>query len=144
MKTYITRNSNTETGFELKIVNNDGSEVFKSIKFSKPDKNGILWLVLPENPANRTYMALPKAQKIVDELELEYKETKVFGPRNGKKIEDYLTAEEKKIIEEIMDKAKARKEADVPKELTPIEKAQLEVEKAQKRLEKLLAEEAKA
>jgi hypothetical protein len=147
-KTFIIKNKKSSTGYSIKVVEGDKSKIVDIEKISEPDHHGVRWLILPENPANRKYMALPKAEKIDKELELEYRETRTIGPRgNNKKLEDYMTDEEKKLVEEIMNRCKERKANDKPKELTPVEKAKLKFEKAQKELEALMkkeAEEAKA
>ena len=141
MKTFITRNAEAKTGYAIVTKEDDGN-IVDIMLINEYDPSNPKSLKLPENPSNRKYFSI---EKIGDEVELTYKETKVLGPRgNSKKIEDYITDEEKAIITDIMAKAKARKEADKPRELTPVEKAQLKIEKAKKELEKLLAEEAKA
>lgn len=147
-KTFIIKNAKSTTGYSIKVVEDDKTNIVDIEKISKPDHHGVQWLILPENPANRQYMALPKAEKIEKELELEYRETRTIGPRgNSKKLEDYMTDEEKKLVEEIMNRCKERKANDKPKELTPLEKAMRNLEKYQKEVEELKkkeAEEAKA
>lgn len=149
MKTIITRNTEAKTGYAMIEIAEDGTEKVTLLdKSHTHSKTGIVTIDLPKNTTNRLCINPSKLEKELanaDSYELPYKdesEKRTLG--NGKKIEDYITDEEKKIIDEIYAKAKARKEADKPKELTPLEKAQLEVEKAQKRLEKLLAQETKA
>lgn len=145
-KTFIIKNAKSTTGYSIKVIDGDKTTITDIEKLSKPDKHGVLWLILPENPANRQCMALPKAQKIDKELELEYRETRTIGPRgNNKKLEDYMTDEERKTVEEILARCKERKENDKPKELTPLEKAELELKKALAKVEKYKKEaEAKA
>lgn len=141
MKVYIRQNATTKTGYEIVSINDDGQEVCQAIEQITHD--GISF-ILPENPSNRKYWAI---KRVGDEpVELTYKESKVLGPRENttprKKLEDYLTEEEKSIIADIMEKAKKRRENDKPKPLTPVEKARREFERAQAKLEKLLGAQA--
>lgn len=143
MKYFITHNSQTPTGYQMTVVNDDGQETFVPIeKTVLEKKTGINWLVLPENPMNRKLINPAKVDKL-GKVELTYKESIVLRPRDNsqprKKLEDYLTDEEKAIIEDLMSKAKARKEADKPKPLTEVEKAKIAAQKAQAKYEALLA-----
>ena len=142
-KTFINPNAKAKTGYA--IVIKDDNKVVDTILIEEYDPSNPKSLKLPENPSNRKYFSI---EKIGTGIELTYKESKTLGPRgSSKKLEDYMTDEEKKLVEEIMNRCKERKANDKPKELTPVEKAKLKFEKAQKELEALMkkeAEEAKA
>jgi hypothetical protein len=144
MKVYIRQNATTKTGYELVSIDELGNEVVQEIEKTYP--NEPYTLVLPSNESNRKYFNSKKVEAAGGEIELTYKESKTLGPReNGsprKKLEDYLTDEEKSIIANIMAEAKKRKEADKPKPLTELEKAQREYEKAKARWEKLTGAQA--
>lgn len=142
MKTFITTSSKAATGYELRVQNDDNSVDVTYIEKTYP--NEPYTLVLPQNPSNRKYFNSKKVDAAGGTIELTFKESKTFGPRtnNGepkKKLEDYLTDEEKSILADIMAKAKARREADKPKPLTEVEKAKRAAEKAQAKYEALLA-----
>ena len=101
------------------------------------------YLKLPQNSCNRVWVSCKKVESAPNQT-LDYgdavKIPRVLGPYNhGKKLEDYMTPEEKAIIDEIMAKCKERKEADKPKPLTELEKAEREFERAMKKLETLKA-----
>ena len=90
---------------------------------------------LPENSANRQFVML---SKIPDEgLELEPRVTPPRVLNTGKKLEDYMTDEERKTIDAIMEKCRQRKEADKPKELTEVEKLQAKIAKLQAKVQEL-------
>lgn len=142
MKVFIRQNATTKTGYELVSIDELGNENVQPIeKTVLEKKTNINWLVLPENAANRKLINPAKLEKAGGYLELTYKESVVIGPRgeNGeprKKLEEYLTDEEKTIIADIMAKAKARREADKPKPLTEKEKLQRQLAKLQEKLAK--------
>lgn len=147
MKVYIRQNATTKTGYEIVSINDDGQEICQAIENTVLEKKtNVNWLVLPENAANRKLINPAKLEKANGFIELTYKESKVLGPRENasprKKLEDYLTDEEKAIIADIMEKAKERREADKPKPLTPVEKAKRELERAQAKLDELMRAQA--
>ena len=115
MKTIITTASTT-TGYALVIRQDDGQEqIFPITKTAREKKTGIDWLVLPENPTNRKLLN-PARMKGINELELTYKESKTFGPRDPnatpkaptKGWVEYLTDEEKAIYDQLKAKAENR------------------------------------
>ena len=115
MKTIITTNPNTPTGYELRVVHDDGIvEVTPIEKITHDGKS----LILPENPANRHFWALSRLDG--KDVELSYKESKTFGPRDPNatpktttsKWAEYLTEDEKKIYEELVAKAQRRMKAE--------------------------------
>lgn len=145
MKYYVTHNPQSPTGYAMIIEDNGVEEVKMVEKTGLEKKTGINWLFLPENPMNRKLINPSKVDKL-GKVELTYKESKTLGPRENvkprKKLEDYLTDDEKATIAQIMELAKQRKEADKPKPLTEVEKAQREYEKAKAKLENLLGAQA--
>ena len=101
------------------------------------------YLKLPQNSCNRVWVSCKKVESAPNQT-LDYgdavKIPRVLGPYNhGKKLEDYMTPEEKAIIDEIMAKCKERKAADKPKPLTELEKAERELERAIKKVDTLKA-----
>jgi hypothetical protein len=72
--------------------------------------------VLPENPCNRKYFNSKKVDKANGSIELTYKESKTFGPRDPnatpkaptKGWVEYLTDEEKALYEQLKAKAESR------------------------------------
>lgn len=70
-------------------------------------------LKLPENSSNRKYYSIKKVQE--GKTELTYKASITFGPREPqKKWEDYLSEDEKSVIENIKNLCIQRMEADKP------------------------------
>ena len=134
----------SETSTEGYAINDNGqitdlTEKNRYIDKRRPDT---LYYHLPQNSANRQYIA---ADKLVDGLVLEYKESRPTGARSVEKfpIEHYMTADELAMYYEIINNAKARKaEAEKPKQLTALEKAQLAYEKAKAEVERLTKESA--
>lgn len=123
MKTYITTNTSTATGFELRIVHDNGVVDIKPIdKTALEKKTGINWLVLPENPCNRKLLN-PAKMEGKTELELTYKESKTFGPRTNtqatpkaptKGLEEYLEGKDKELYLALVEKAnKNRQKAEL-------------------------------
>lgn len=139
MKTYITTSTTSTTGYE--IVTKDEDNAIVEVKHIESIVDDGKTLKLPENPSNRKYFSIEKVKANNDTIELTYKESVKLGERtSSKKLEDYLTDEEKKIIEDIMNKARERKEADKKKPATKEDKIRAQIEKYQKMLEKLEAE----
>ena len=102
-------------------------------------------LVLPQNPSNRKYFNSKKVDAAGGSIELIYKESKVIGPRVAsgeprKKLEDYMTEEEKATIQTIMEAARKRREEATKKvPMTPVEKAKRAYERAMANYEAELA-----
>lgn len=146
MKVFIRRNATTKTGHEMAIVDENGVENIIPLDSEFYEKkSGKTWVRLPANPTNRNLWA--KVDFDADQLYLEpraYREPRILGPRTEsgprKKLEDYLTDDEKATIAAIMEKAKERREADKPAPLTPLEKARREYERKKAMYEKLLSE----
>ena len=145
MKTFIIYDEKSRTKYSLRIVADDGKVQVTPIDRTYPGEPTTL--VLPDNPSNRKYFSTKKLEEIgEDGLELTYKESKTFGPRlpgstsPRKPLEDYLEPDERKLYDELMAKARARREeANKPKPLTELEKAQRAYERELKKLEEAKA-----
>ena len=113
MKTYITTNPSTPTGYEVQVVHEDGHIDATPIVELVDDGRT---LKLPVNPSNRKYYNLEKVKKAEGPVELTYKETRTLGntstpttpkaPTRG--WMEYLTDEEKALYEELRVKAERR------------------------------------
>lgn len=118
MRTLLIKKEGTKLGYALKVVNNDGTETITEITATDPKNPKVL--KLPDNPANRKWIT-PRGD---DVQELEYKESKSFGPRTttgatttGATITtstrfdwtEYLDDEDKKTIKALKEKALNRK-----------------------------------
>ena len=116
----------------------DGDNIVEVTKVVHENKTGKDWIVLPENSANRKVVDLAK---VTDEpLELNYRETRVVGPRgSGKKLEDYMTPEKRATVDAIMAACKERKLADKPQPKTELQKAMDLVAKYQAKVAALQA-----
>lgn len=140
--TTIVRKSTTSlTGYE--IVFDD-----KVVSIDKTYPNEPTTLILPENPSNRKYFSSKKVDAAGGEIELTYKESKTLGPRTEsvtprKGLEEYLDEDDKALYLALVEKAKKnREEANKKVPLTPLQKAEREVEKWLKKVEELKGAEA--
>lgn len=147
MKTIITTSSTAKTGYELRITDEQGKVTVKAIDKFYPGEPTTL--VLPENPTHRQYFSTKKLEE-VDELELTVKEPRKLGPRlpgNGstKKLLDYLTDEERKVYDNLVEVAKKRRDEDKKKPMSEVDKAKAAYERAKAKYEAMAkaAEEAK-
>lgn len=134
MKTVITRNYNTRTGLELRVIGENGHEVYPLEKTMFEGKTGINWVVLPENPSGRKLFN-PGKMEGLDEFDLTTKTPRATG-ESGKssKFDDllqFLTEDERTTVEALLKKAEYRK---------TVEKARLAAQAAQAEYEKLLKE----
>ena len=115
MKTIIIKSEAATTGYQLKLVSDNGD--FSTFNLDKMDPNYPNLIVLPKNPANRKWISKNKLDTIAnfpaEGLVLEYKESKKLGPytRETKPLEDYLNEEDRKTYLALQEKAKANKEA---------------------------------
>ena len=146
MKVIVRKSEQFESGYEMAIVNDDGTASVQELHFWSAGKTNPRYkdtLLLPKNPANRTYFDVKQfAKKGVDEIELEYRETRILGPYKvgvpKKDWTEYMTEEEKAQYDAIKQTCIERKKiAETPPELTEAEKLQLEIEKLTKKLEAL-------
>jgi hypothetical protein len=120
MKTYITTNPNTPTGYEVTVKHDDGKVEHLPIIKKEPDretKGAFDWYILPENPANRKMV---NGKKIHDGMELSYRETRTQSSSTSttpkastKGWTEYLTDEERALYEEL--KVKAERRAQIAK-----------------------------
>ena len=121
-----------------KIIMEDGDNIVEVTKVVHENKTGKDWIVLPENSANRKVVDLAKVTE--QPLELNYRETRVVGPRgSGKKLEDYMTPEERATVDAIIAACKERKLADKPQPKTELQKAMELVAKYQAKVAALQA-----
>ena len=111
MKTIITKSETSKTGY---AINFDG----QSIDINETDPNNPGSLKLPENPSNRKWYSIAKIEKGLTELT--YKETRTINRTNTegkpttttKNWTEYLTDEERTIIDEIKQKCATRAKRD--------------------------------
>lgn len=141
MKTYIRKDASTPTGYALRTVDDNNNESILPIV--QTYKNEPTTLILPENPSNRKYFSSKKVGE--GDLELTYKATITLGPRTGepsqrKSLVEYLTEEEKAIYDDLMAKARARRD----RPMTDLEKAELAYKKALEKYEALKAQSDEA
>lgn len=108
MKTIIRTSTVSATGYELVFGDN-------VVSIDKTYPGEPTTLVLPENPSNRKYFSSKKVDAAGGELELEYKESKSFGPRSEstprKALEDWLEGEDRATYLALIEKAKANRDA---------------------------------
>ena len=110
MKTIITKSETSKTGY---AINFDG----QSIDINETDPKNPSILKLPENPSNRKWYSIAKIEKGLTELT--YKETRTIDrtntpdrPTATKNWTEYLTDEERTIIDEIKQKCATRAKRD--------------------------------
>ena len=116
----------------------DDDNIVELTKVVHENKTGKDWIVLPENSSNRKVVDLAKVTE--QPLELNYRETRVIGPRgSGKKLEDYMTPEERATVDAIMAACRERKLADKPQPKTELQKAMELVAKYQAKVAALQA-----
>lgn len=145
MKTIIIKSEAATTGYQLKLVSDNGD--FRTFNLDKMDPNYPNLIVLPKNPANRKWISKNKLDTIknfpAEGLVLEYKESKKLGPytRETKPLEDYLEEEDRKTYLALQEKAKANKEAAIAAAKAaandPVKKLELQIEKMQAQLRAL-------
>lgn len=131
MKTYLTPNAVAITGYELTIEHDDGHREHIMLDNVTNDKKSI---ILPENPSNRKFWAISRLTG--EQIELTYKESKTFGPREStsprKGLEEYLEGDDKEMYLQLVAKAKANREmANKPMTKEQKLRAQIEELKAQ-------------
>ena len=113
------------------------------VVLAEVDENGFTEIPRP-NSSNRRWIHIHKLEKIVDSVELPYRESRTLGPQSGKKSWlEYLTEDELIGYNELKFKGEARKAEDKPRPKTALEKAKERYEKALKDYEKLTSKEQK-
>ena len=103
-------------------------------------------LILPENASGRKFFALSKFEKSEKhDLCAINRDPSAEHNVSKKSLMEYMTPEDKKLYDEIMERAKAaREEANKKVPLTDEQKLRNRIAKAQAQLEALLKEEAQA
>ena len=139
MKTIIIKSEAATTGYQLKLVSDNGD--FRTFNLDKMDPNYPNLIVLPKNPANRKWISKNKLDTIknfpAEGLVLEYKESKKLGPytRETKPLEDYLDEDDRKTYLALQEKAKANKKAAIAAAKAaandPVAKLKAQIEKLQ-------------
>lgn len=139
MKTIIIKSEAATTGYQLKLVSDNGD--FRTFNLDKMDPNYPNLIVLPKNPANRKWISKNKLDTIknfpVEGLVLEYKESRKLGPytHETKPLEDYLDEDDRKTYLALIEKAKANKEAAIAAAKAaandPVAKIKAQIEKLQ-------------
>lgn len=133
----------SKTSTEGYAIDDDGvvTDLTEKMRYVDKRRPDTLYYHLPENSANRHYIA---ADKLKDGLVLEYKASNPTGPRgSGKTLEDYMTENEKAIATayaQMIEEVKARKKAEESKPLSEIEKLQREIARLQAKLDAKTAE----
>lgn len=123
-----------------KFTMTDGDKTIELTKTAIDPKTKKVKLALPENSANRKWQDLETLQSL-KEVKLDYKETRVLGSTPSKKVMvEYLSDEDRKLYEEILERAMKAREAEKEKAKDPIEKAKRLAEKYQREYEKLLSQ----
>lgn len=143
MSTFITKSTNSTTGYEIVIKDEKGAIVETKAIESIVDEGKTL--KLPENPSNRKFYSLKKVEEANGTVELTYKDSIKLGERSStstsSKLDDYMTEEEKQIIADIKAKAEARREQAkkdaADKKNDPVEKARKRVASAIENLKAL-------
>lgn len=138
--TIIRISTTSKTGYEL--VDND-----IVIALDKTYPGEPFTLVLPENSSNRKYFNSKKVDAAGGTIELTYKASIKLGPKAGHKpLEDYLNEEDRVRYDELMAIAKLNRDRAIEQAKTaktdPIAKARLAAERAQAKLDELLAAKA--
>lgn len=118
MEKVVIRRGEGKWGYEYVVIHHDGTEEIQALDRKTPDE----CLYLPKNPMGRKFISLSKLEKNGGYLELQSK----VG------IEEYLDEEDRILYLSLIEKAleNKRKMEEAQKNLSPLEKAQLEYKKA--------------
>lgn len=115
-KVIIRKSEVSMSGYELVVID-EGVE--KVLLINERVKKDPKVLILPENPSNRKYFSDSKVDKNGGEIELSYKESRSLD-RSEKseksdnikvsksKVLEYMTEDERKIYDEIIEKCEKR------------------------------------
>lgn len=116
-KYYVISNSEAKLGYQLKVVNEDGSEELQDVK-KVVESKGALWVILPKNELERDCCSVKAIEKAGGCYELIYKEHRAPGSLKKTegaskepklpKVAEYLNDEEKAEIKAIYAKAQNR------------------------------------
>ena len=132
---FIIKDETTKTQFALAIAQDDGTITeTKPIDKMKQESNKEWTLILPENPLNRKFISLKRAQSsdIVELGEPAVKNTSnVTAPKTP--LENFLEGEERELFIKLRDKAIAKASIQVE-----LERKRLAFERAKAEYEALL------
>jgi DNA anti-recombination protein RmuC len=119
----------------------------KDEDFSFEKKTGKWYIRLPENSLNRKVISTSKFNENPEIVLDKYKETISISSSSKKSLEDYMTEEEKKTIQEIRERAEQRRDEEKKRleeaKKNPIEKAKKQVNSIIESLKKLGMSEEK-
>jgi DNA anti-recombination protein RmuC len=119
----------------------------KDEDFSFEKKTGKWYIRLPENSLNRKVISTSKFNENPEIVLDKYKETISISSSSKKSLEDYMTEEEKKTIQEIRERAELRRDEEKKRleeaKKNPIEKAKKQVNSIIESLKKLGMSEEK-
>lgn len=124
---------------EIFLIDGENEILVEKFKFTTDG-----YLKIPENSSRRTLVKYSKIEELNDgeSYVLKDKVDKIFSGNSGRvsqqKILEYISEEDRKLYDEIMERARiAYEKANVKPELTELEKAELAVKKAMEKLKKL-------
>lgn len=145
MKYYTQFNTSAKHNYELVCVDDDMSETIVPLNRKTTDN----FLYLPDTcvrDTNRRLISIAMIERSGDvRFEItpkEYREARTLTGMSKKGLEDWLEGDDKVLYLELVEKAKkAREEAMRPR--TEVEKAMAQVEKWKRKLEELMAANAK-
>lgn len=144
MKVTINHSITSTTGYELRIIKDDGTMDIKDIDTIVDEGKT---LKLPENPSNRKYYAIKKVED-ADEVELTYKASITLGTRENsepkKPLEDYLEGDDRILYLELVEKAKKKRAEMTKKPMTELEKAEAKVARLMAQIEEMKKNGAEA
>ena len=119
-KVIIRKSEVSMSGYELVVIDEGVEEVLLINERVKKDPKV---LILPDNPSNRKYFTDNKVDKNGGEIELSYKESRSLDKSDKSdksdikvsksKILEYMTEEERKIYDEIIEKCEKRMKRDI-------------------------------
>lgn len=116
MKTYLTNNPDTELGYELICVADDGTTTHHPEYVKELNKDNYFHLD-PSNPSGREWVAKSRFDKANGNLELVSREKRTLTTKSttqtptSKGWTQYLTEDELKVIQELKEKAIKRMKA---------------------------------
>lgn len=119
-KVIIRKSEVSMSGYELVVIDEGVEEVLLINERVKKDPKV---LILPDNPSNRKYFTDNKVDKNGGEIELSYKESRSLDKSDKSdksdikvsksKILEYMTEDERKIYDEIIEKCEKRMKRDI-------------------------------
>lgn len=120
-KVIIRKSEVSMSGYELVVIDEGVEEVLLINERVKKDPKV---LILPDNPSNRKYFTDNKVDKNGGEIELSYKESRSLDKSDKSdksdnikvsksKILEYMTEDERKIYDEIIEKCEKRMKREI-------------------------------